>query len=67
MRSREEIEVDLASIESDERLYYPAAKVQVNAPLALEQVALKARAQTLRWVLGLPPRGYHKQAVREEP
>jgi hypothetical protein len=60
MRSRKEIEAKLDEIEADERLSYSAADVRVNAPLALEQVAGKAEANMLRWVLSLPPGEYHQ-------
>jgi len=49
----------LAEIEKDDRLYYEVANVLVNAPLALEQVANKSRAQLLRRILGLPHKQYH--------
>lgn len=41
---------ELAKIKADERLSYPNASVYSNAPLALMQVDLKARVQTLEWV-----------------
>lgn len=50
----DEILSRLQSIENDERLWYPAATVFVNAPLALIQVTLATEAQTLRNVLNLP-------------
>lgn len=59
MKTREELEKKLAEIESDERLRCSIATVQVNAPLALIQVDLKARALLLRWMLDLPHRQYH--------
>lgn len=51
MRTIEEIKAKIEEIESDERLSYPDAKVQVNAPLALHQVSQKARLEVLKWVL----------------
>ena len=51
MKKSSEIIAEIVRLESDERLKYPDAQVQINAPLALEQVALKARIAQLRWVL----------------
>ena len=51
MKTVEEIKSELEKILSDERLQYPPANVLVNAPLALIQVELKARAAALAWVL----------------
>lgn len=51
----------LKEVEADERLHYEPALVQVNAPLALIQVELATRANTLRDVLGLPYRRYRGQ------
>ena len=45
------IEKRLAEYEADERLSYPTANVAINAPLALVQVDLAARVNTLKWVL----------------
>ena len=57
--SEKDLRRRLAKLEEDERLVlYSAAHVQINAPLALEQVALKTEANTLRWVLGLPRVAY---------
>lgn len=53
MRTDAEIRARLAEIDSDERLHYPAASVQVNAPLALIQVNLETARDTLQWVLGV--------------
>lgn len=61
MRTRTEIELELAKLEDDERLRCDAVSVGANAPLALDQVGLKCCASTLRWVLGLPMREYHKR------
>lgn len=54
MRKRREIEDALIKTESDERLGYDPAPVTINAPLALIQVELHTRANTLRWMLSLP-------------
>lgn len=51
MKSIDEIKKKIEEIEGDERLYYPAAKVQVNAPLALQQIAMKAKLEILKWIL----------------
>lgn len=49
----------LGELETDDRLVeYSAEHVMVNAPLAIIQITLKAEANTLRWVLGLPQRQY---------
>jgi hypothetical protein len=45
----------LASIVVDERYSYPPANVNINAPLALVQVCMKAEAGALSWVLGIEP------------
>lgn len=41
----------LQEIETDERLFYPAANIGINAPLALIQVSLKSEAQGIRFAL----------------
>lgn len=55
MRKTSEIKAKLAEIESDERyrsyIDHGPAQVQINAPLALVQVSLKAQRATLKWVL----------------
>lgn len=48
---KEEIEKRLERIESDERIDYEPANVEVNAPLALIQVRLTTERDTLKWVL----------------
>lgn len=59
--SEREIRAALAKIEADERYHYAPALVQINAPLALVQVDLTARAEVLAWVLGesVPKRRKH--------
>lgn len=52
VKTEAEIRALLEHIERDDRLGYRPALVQVNAPLALIQTELDARAETLRWVLG---------------
>lgn len=64
MRTREEVWLQLAEVEADKRLYYRAAQVQVNAPLALIQVDLEAQSRALRWCLGMAPRDF--EAERKE-
>jgi len=44
---------EIAEVEADERFHYEPAAVQINAPLALEQVALKARHRSATQVLKL--------------
>lgn len=51
MKSKQEIEAELARIKADERLGYPAADVFVNAPLALIQVNLESTVKAYMWVL----------------
>jgi anion-transporting ArsA/GET3 family ATPase len=48
---QEWLKAEIAKIEADPRHHYEAALVQVNAPLALIQVELKARKQVLEEVL----------------
>lgn len=47
----------IAEVESDERLSYPPANAQVNAPLALAQVALENRLYMLKHMLDFIERG----------
>jgi hypothetical protein len=51
MKSETEIRKRLTEIENDERLSYPPATIQVNAPLALIQTQLETASTYLRWVL----------------
>jgi hypothetical protein len=48
-------EARIAEIEADERHHYPRANVQVNAPLALEQVRMSATQEAFRKILALCP------------
>ena len=59
MKSEIEMQALLRAVESDERLEYEVALVQINAPLALEQVVLKTKADLLRWILDLPAKRHH--------
>lgn len=52
-RARSEIQAMIERIEGDDRYRYPAARVDVNAPLALIQVEMKAQVRALKWALGL--------------
>lgn len=61
MLSEQVVREMLVETEADERLYYSVANVVVNAPLALEQVAQKSRADILRKILELPYKKYHGQ------
>lgn len=45
------LEERLKEIESDERLSYADANILINAPLALIQLELKTKRDTLKWVL----------------
>jgi len=44
------IDKEMNEIDKDERFHYPPAQVQVNAPLALIQVSMKARHTALKQV-----------------
>jgi len=48
----EEIQARIQEILSDERLFYPAATVFENAPLALIQYGLEVELRTLENVIG---------------
>ena len=52
MRTMEVMLAKLRDVEDDERLYYPTATIDVDAPLALIQLQLKTQQTTLRWALG---------------
>ena len=47
-KTREFIKDEIAKIEADERYHYKPALVEVNAPLALIQVEMGSRMQTLK-------------------
>ena len=51
MKTQQEIEERLDKILKDDRLSYPPANVQINAPLALIQVQLESMRSILLWVL----------------
>ena len=51
MRTKEEIKERLETIEADERLSYPPAQIQINAPLALIQLSLETQRDVLKWIL----------------
>ena len=51
MRTIDEVKKALAKVEADERLHYPPATVDINAPLALVQVELESKRAILQWVL----------------
>lgn len=51
MQTEVEIKKKLKKILSDERLKYPSANIQINAPLALIQLELETKRDILRWVL----------------
>ena len=42
----------LKEIDRDERIHYPTATIDINAPLALIQLSLETRKEVLEWVLG---------------
>ena len=51
MRTITEISAALGIVESDERLHYKTATIVENAPLALIQLVLETKRNTLKWVL----------------
>jgi len=51
MKTAKAIKEKLREIEADERLSYTPANVFSNAPLALIQMELVAKRDTLKWVL----------------
>lgn len=51
MKTEEEMEKRLSEINSDSRLRGKPATIQINAPLALIQLALETERDTLKWVL----------------
>ena len=51
MKTKEEIEAKLSEIESDERLSYPPATIDINAPLALIQLSLECKRDLIKWIL----------------
>jgi len=54
MVTKQEIKNKIAELKNDERLYYPSANLFSNAPLALIQLDLGAKINSLEWVIGLP-------------
>ena len=52
MKSVEEIKAEIKRLKEDDRYTQPPANVEINAPLALVQVALVNRVSALEWVLG---------------
>ena len=55
MKSAAEIRAEIAVVEGDERLHYNTATVFENAPLALIQLGLETKRDTLYWMLGENP------------
>ena len=51
MKTKEQIEEKIKEIESDERLSYPSATIDVNAPLALIQLEMETKLKMLKWIL----------------
>ena len=52
MKTQKEIKKELNRILADERISYPTAIISINAPLALIQLELETKRDTLKWVLG---------------
>ena len=54
MKTEAQLLAELEELKKDERNYYPRATVFANAPLALIQIGLSTKINTLESVLGLP-------------
>jgi hypothetical protein len=52
MQSIEEIKKHIKEIEDDSRMKGPRTNIQINAPLALIQLSMSTKLDTLKWVLG---------------
>jgi hypothetical protein len=57
MRTEQEIRDRIRELERDPRHTTPPANVMVNAPLALEQISIRAQISILRWVFENPRNG----------
>lgn len=53
MKTKKQVLTSLGALMLDERLWYKNATIDENAILALVQVDLRAKADTLCWVLGI--------------
>ena len=51
MKTENQIREFLNKTMEDERLSYPTAEIDVNAPLALIQLTLETTCAVLKWVL----------------
>lgn len=54
LKSPAELLAKLKELKTDQRMTYPHADIQINAPLALIQVDVSAKIHSLEWALGLP-------------
>lgn len=54
MQAPDKIQQRIDEILADERLSYPAANIQINAPLALIQLSMEVELHTLQRVLQVP-------------
>lgn len=54
MQAPDKIQERIDEILADERLSYPAANIQINAPLALIQLSMEVELHTLQRVLQVP-------------
>ena len=52
MRSENNIIKKINDLKSDERMSYPSANIQINAPLALIQLSIESKISALEWALG---------------
>ena len=68
MKNRKEIIKKIKELLNDERIQYPLATVQENAPLAFVQVEIKTWVRALSWVLGghKIPIKFHSQEKEKE-
>jgi hypothetical protein len=53
MKTADEIAKRLREVCSDEKLQQPSVTIEVNAPLALMQLALETERSVLQWVLNI--------------
>lgn len=60
MQTKKEIEDRVALLLKDERLYYPAATVFENAPLALIQLSMETQIHALQSVLKIKRTDFNK-------
>ncbi|HEY6110568.1 MAG TPA: hypothetical protein VIV56_16820 [Gemmatimonadales bacterium] len=62
---RETCLAELREIDADARFHYPCATIQINAPLALEQLQMETRVRFAQRILALM--GYKGRELRIKP